>query len=104
MLAYLGAVWDRRYFWFALVRMDLRSRYRGSILGIGWSLLHPIAMTVILCVVFSKILKQEISTYAPYLFAGLTFWNYWVAVASQGCNCFFQGEAYIRQFPAPMAI
>jgi ABC-type polysaccharide/polyol phosphate export permease len=22
----------------------------------------------------------------------------------QGCGCFFQGEAYIRQFPAPMAI
>jgi ABC-type polysaccharide/polyol phosphate export permease len=84
--------------------MDLRARYRGSVLGIGWSLLHPIAMTVILCTVFSQVLHQPISKYAPYLFTGLTFWNYFVGVATQGCNCFFLGEAYIRQFPAPMAI
>jgi ABC-type polysaccharide/polyol phosphate export permease len=104
MYAYFGAIWNCRYFWLSLVRMDLRSRYRGSVLGIGWSLLHPIAITVILCTVFSKMLNQNVEEYAPYLFAGLTFWNYWVAVAVQGCDCFFQGEAYIRQFPAPMAI
>jgi ABC-type polysaccharide/polyol phosphate export permease len=104
MHAYLGAIWNCRYFWLSLVRMDLRARYRGSVLGIGWSLLHPIAMTVILCTVFSQVLHQEIRSYAPYLFTGLTFWNYFVGVATQGCNCFFLGEAYIRQFPAPMAI
>jgi ABC-type polysaccharide/polyol phosphate export permease len=104
MYAYFGAIWNCRYFWLSLVRMDLRSRYRGSVLGIGWSLLHPIFMTIILCTVFSKVLHQEIRNYAPYLFAGLTFWNYWLAVTTQGCQCFFLGEAYIRQFPAPMAI
>src|SRR5262249_18391644 len=52
MQAYLGAIWRCRYFWLSLVRMDLRHRYRGSVLGLGWSLLHPIAMTAILCTVF----------------------------------------------------
>jgi ABC-type polysaccharide/polyol phosphate export permease len=104
MNAYFGAIWNCRYFWLSLVRMDLRARYRGSVLGIGWSLLHPICMTIIQCIVFSSIFKQNWREYAPNLFVGWTFWNYWVAVASQGCNCFFQGEAYIRQFPAPMAI
>jgi ABC-type polysaccharide/polyol phosphate export permease len=104
MHAYMAAIWNCRYFWLSLVKMDLRARYRGSVLGIGWSLLNPIAMTVILCTVFSQVLHQDIHTYAPYLFTGLTFWNYFVGVATQGCNCFFLGEAYIRQFPAPMAI
>ncbi len=28
----------------SLVRLDLRNRYRRSVLGIGWSLLNPLAM------------------------------------------------------------
>jgi ABC-type polysaccharide/polyol phosphate export permease len=104
MQAYLGAIWNCRFFWLSLVKMDLRSRYRGSVLGIGWSLLHPIAMTAILCVVFRVAFNEKLSTYAPFVFIGMTFWGYFSSVLVQGCGCFFQGESYIRQFPAPMAI
>ena len=41
MVTYLASVWSFRYFWLALVRNDLRNRYRRSILGVGWSLLQP---------------------------------------------------------------
>jgi ABC-type polysaccharide/polyol phosphate export permease len=104
MQAYFRAIWHCRYFWLSLVKMDLRSRYRGSILGIGWSLIHPAAMTAILCGVFHTLFRQPLESYAPSVFAGLTFWNFWQGSSAGGCNCFFQGEAYIRQFPAPMAI
>jgi ABC-type polysaccharide/polyol phosphate export permease len=101
---YLRAVWKCRYFWLSLVKMDLRTRYRRSLLGMGWSLLHPIAMTAILCVAFHKIFHVDIHDYAPFLLAGLACWNYIVTVSVQGCDCLFQGEPYIRQHPAPMAI
>lgn len=104
MVRYVGAVWRCRYFLASLVKMDLRTRYRRSVLGMGWSLLHPIAMTTILCAVFAKIMHAEVSEYAPFLLAGLATWSYLVAATVQGCQCFFQGEAYIRQYPAPMAI
>jgi lipopolysaccharide transport system permease protein len=104
MCAYLGAVWRCRYFWLSLVKMDLRARYRGSVLGIGWSLLHPLAMTAIICMVFCQVFGADLREFAPFLMAGLTFWNYLVSVSLQGAQCFFQGEAYIRQHPAPMAI
>jgi len=51
MVSYLSAVWNCRFFWLSLVKNDLRTRYRGSIIGIGWSLLQPIAMTCIICIV-----------------------------------------------------
>jgi ABC-type polysaccharide/polyol phosphate export permease len=104
MGAYLRAVWNCRFFWLSLVRMDLRTRYRGSFLGIGWSLLNPVVMTTILSTVVTTLFKQDPWQYAPFLFAGLTFWNYVLGVTQQGCHCFRQGESYIRQFPAPMAI
>jgi lipopolysaccharide transport system permease protein len=101
---YFSEIWRLRHFWMALVRIDLRNRYRRSIIGIGWSLLHPIAMTVVLCVVFSQLLDQPIRTFAPFLLSGLTFWGFVTAVVLQGCQCFFQGESYIRQHHAPLAI
>ncbi len=104
MAVYLAAVWKCRYFWLSLVKMDLRARYRGSVLGIGWSLLHPIAMTAIICGVFSTIFSADIHFYAPFLMAGLTLWNYVLSVSLAGSQCFFQAEPYIRQHPAPMAI
>jgi ABC-type polysaccharide/polyol phosphate export permease len=106
MLAYFQAIWRCRYFWTSLVKMDLRTRYRRSILGMGWSLLHPIAMTIIFCLVFQHLMMPEggAAKYAPFLLAGFATWNFIVSSTLQGCQCFFMGEAYIRQYPAPMAI
>ncbi len=61
-------------------------------------------MTTILCVVFRIWLKMDLHWYAPFVFIGMTFWGFFSAITLQGCGCFFQGESYIRQFPAPMAI
>ncbi len=106
MLDYLKGIWKCRYFWMSLVKIDLRARYRRSVLGLGWSLLHPIAMTAILCTVFGKIIMPEgdILSYGPFLLAGLATWSFFVTATLSGCQCFFQGESYIRQYPAPMAI
>jgi lipopolysaccharide transport system permease protein len=104
MYAYLGEVWRYRYFWLSLVKMDLRSRYRGSALGVGWSLLHPIAMTAIICTAFGAIFNADWRSYSPFLMAGLTYWVYLTNVALLGSHTFFQAECYIRQHPAPLAI
>src|SRR5207244_8981444 len=78
--------------------------YRRSLLGMGWSLLQPLVMTSILCVVFRHFSPAPIQEYAPHVLTGLIGWNFIIFCATQGCQCFFQGEAYIRQCPLPLAI
>ncbi len=104
LIRYLCEIWRLRFFWRSLVQIDLRRRYRRSVLGVGWSLLHPIAMTAVLCTVFTTLFQMDVRSYAPFLLVGLITWNYLVNVLNQGCQCFFQGESYIRQYPAPFAI
>jgi lipopolysaccharide transport system permease protein len=104
MSQYLAGVWKCRYFWLSLVQLDLRARYRKSVLGLGWSLLHPILMTAVLCTVFHKLFGLDVREYAPSLLVGLCFWNFVTTTTSQGCRCLFEGEKYIRQYPAPLAI
>jgi len=104
MLTYLNNVWKYRFFWMSLVRMDLRTRYRRSVLGIGWSLLQPLAMTCVLCVAFLHFFNGRAEDYIAHLLTGMVAWNFILNCALQGCQCFFQGEAYIRQCPLPLAI
>jgi lipopolysaccharide transport system permease protein len=104
MASYLRAIWHCRFFWLSLVKMDLRTRYRRSVLGLGWSLLHPIAMTTILCTVFHRLFHADVREYGPFVMAGLVYWNYVVGSTLQGCQCLLQGESYIRQYPAPAAV
>lgn len=104
MLTYASRVWDYRYFWGALVRMDIRSRYRGSWLGAGWSLLHPLAMSAVMCIVFHTLFQLSIRDYLPLLVAGVVFWQFLSQCAIGGTHCLTSGEVYLRQVPAPMAI
>jgi ABC-type polysaccharide/polyol phosphate export permease len=104
MIAYFQSIWKFRHFWWSLVKLDLRTRYRRSMLGIGWSLLHPVCMTVILCVVFHKLFRLDLVDYAPHVFSGLAVWQYILTCTLQGCHAFFQAEHYIRQTSMPLAI
>ena len=62
---YLLGVWKLRHFWLALVRIDLRNRYRRSMIGMGWSLLQPIAMTAVICTVFSQLYRMNARRHGP---------------------------------------
>jgi ABC-type polysaccharide/polyol phosphate export permease len=105
MSRYLSAIWKCRYFWLSLVQMDLRNRYRRSVLGMGWSLLNPLAMTAVMCIVFPRFMPiASVSQYAPMVLVGLCFWNFISVTVKQGTKCLILGERYIRQYPAPTAI
>lgn len=104
MLTYFDSIWRYRHFWISLVKLDLRTRYRRSYLGMGWSLLHPVCMTAVMCLVFHRIWHEPVSKCAPRILGGLAVWQYIVNCTLQGCQSFFQGEQYIRQTPMPLAI
>ncbi len=104
MLAYLDSIWRCRQFWLSLVINDLQLRYRRSILGIGWSLLHPLAMACITAVVFCEIFKIPIREMLPFMLSGLACWSYITGSIFQGCQSYVQAESYIRQHPLPLAV
>jgi lipopolysaccharide transport system permease protein len=101
---YCRRVFRLRYFWLALVRTDLRNRYRRSFLGIAWSLGRPLGMTVVLSAVFTNAFNLSVREYAPFLFLGIALWQFLVESMVAGCQAFKLGATYIRQQPLPLAI
>ena len=105
IVLYFHRIWEYRYFWYSLSKADLQRRYRRSVLGMGWSLLQPIAMALVLCLVYGKIFSEiPIRELALFLLSGFAIWNFITSVILQGCGCFLLAESYIRQETAPLAI
>lgn len=104
MIQDLVTIWRFRYFWLSLVKMDLMTRYRKSVLGVLWSLLSPIGMTVIFCVVFTKLMGTAWDSYAKYLMAGSAAFGFLRECAVGGCTSLIRHEGYIRQAPLPYAV
>lgn len=67
-----------------LTLRELRTRYRRSLLGWGWSLLNPVVITLCYALVFGLFLESNPQTGQPsgndnfafFLLAGLLPWNY----------------------------
>jgi len=88
--------------------MDMLTRYRRSFLGVGWSLLYPLAMTAIFFLVFRNSAPANDPewwrTYIPNTLAGLAVWEFLRNSCVQGCKTFLVHEPYIRQCALPLAI
>jgi ABC-2 type transport system permease protein len=68
-------LWRARELFVFLVRKDLKVRYKGSVLGVAWSMLNPAVMLLVYYVVFTKFLPAGFPDFALYLFSGMIAWN-----------------------------
>lgn len=100
----LREIWNRRHFWMSLAVNDLRTRYRRSLLGMGWSLLNPICMTVVICIAFHGVFDIPVVDYALYLMTGFAVWTYLSTSVTEGSMTFYRAEGFIRSYPAPLGV
>ena len=100
----LGTVVRYRWLLFELVKRDLKLRYRGSILGVAWTLLNPLIFMAIYTLVFSVYLKTGLPNFPLFLLAGLVPWT-WVSTAiSQASNSIVDGGAYVGKTLMPIEL
>src|ERR1700676_3159581 len=59
-----------------LVRKELKVKYKGSFLGLLWSMLNPAVTLMVYYVVFKYFLVNPAPDFALYLFSGLIVWNF----------------------------
>jgi len=86
-----------------LVITDFKIRYKGSVLGYVWTLLRPLALFVVLYVVFVNFLKigSDIPYFAVYLLLGVVLWNYFVEVTMNGVSAIVGKGDLLRKLAFP---
>jgi lipopolysaccharide transport system permease protein len=84
--------------------MDIRLRYRGSLLGPFWLTLSTGVMIAAIGFVYSHLFHQNMSAYLPFLTISLVLWNFISTATAEGCLCFTQAEGTIRAMRMPLSL
>lgn len=58
-----------------LVRREVRQRYKGSALGLAWTLINPLVLVAAYWVVFRFLFGSPIPNFALFMFVGLMVWT-----------------------------
>lgn len=60
---------------YSLLSAELAVRYRSTVLGYAWSVLHPLAFTLVFLFAFKVVLNFRIENYTLFLVAGMFPWQ-----------------------------
>ena len=86
---------------------DLKSRYAGSLMGIVWNVIHPLAMIIIYTLIFTRIMRAklpgmtDVYSYSIYLVAGLLPWNAFAEVLSRSTTVFLDQAWLLKKISFP---
>jgi lipopolysaccharide transport system permease protein len=112
MLKFPGSLWKRRELWWQLTKREILGRYRGSQLGIGWSIINPLLMLAVYTIVFSQIFRARwgtIGDYGPWgfavnLFAGLIVFNLFAECANRAPMLIIGNPNYVKKVIFPLEV
>lgn len=84
--------------------LDIRLRYRGSVLGPLWLTLSTAVMVAALGLLYSTLFKMNLHEYLPFLALSIVLWNGLAGLVGDACTCFTQSEGMIRSIRMPFAL
>jgi lipopolysaccharide transport system permease protein len=84
-----------------LFRRNFQARYRGSVLGIAWSLVNPLALMAVYLLVFGVLFPNNIPHYPLYLLAGLTCWIFFATSLQAGARSLLDSAELIKKVRFP---
>ena len=84
----------------SLTVKDLKLKYKNSILGYFWSLLHPVIYISIFYVVFSQAFPA-VENYSLYVISGILFWTFFATSSSQIINSIVGNASIIKSIYIP---
>ncbi|WP_159350596.1 ABC transporter permease [Roseomonas harenae] len=87
-----------------LARLDLRNRYRGSVIGPFWVTLSTVAMLVGLGLLYARLLGLSLADYLPHLTVSLVIWNVIATMVGDACSTMTSAEGVIRQLRIPFTV
>ena len=84
-----------------LVKRDFKKKYKRSILGMGWSILSPLLMLLVMRLVFTQIFGNKIEHYTTYLFCGNLIFSYFNESATQGMSSLLGNSGIFTKVNVP---
>ena len=85
---------EKRFLLKQLVKRDLTSKYKDSVLGIIWSFINPLCIMLIFTAIFSVLFRFQIKNFPVYFLTGRVIYEFFIA-ATKGAMQSIRGNASI---------
>jgi ABC-type polysaccharide/polyol phosphate export permease len=98
----LQEIFAYRYLLKNLVIRDLKARYKNSILGVVWSLLHPVLMMAVYTVLFTILIpNKDIEIYPIFILVALIPWQFHTGTITSSANSITGNSQIIKKVYFP---
>ena len=88
-----------------IFRRELHGKYRGSVLGLFWTLVNPLVLMAVYTLIFSVLLKAiQIDHYPLFVLSGLVTWVFFQSAVQMSCSSLFAQPALVKQIKFPRHI
>jgi len=105
----LATAWRHRALIARLARREIESRYRGSLLGLTWSVATPLLMLAVYTFVFSVVFKARWGTgperrgeFALILFSGLVTFGLFSECVNRAPGMILENVSYVKKVVFPL--
>lgn len=92
------------YVWPMLGWLEIKQRYRRSLLGPFWLTISTGLMLAGMGPLYSKLFGQPVSVYFSYLAISFVVWIFISGLINDACMTFIQAEGYIKQMKLPLTV
>lgn len=86
------------------VRKEIRGKYKGSFLGVLWSFVNPLLMTLVYAIVFPFLLKGSQENYVTFLVIGILPWTWFTTSIAQGTSTILGNGNILKKVYFPREI
>ncbi len=83
-----------------LVRRDVLTRYKRSLLGVAWTMLNPLGMMVVLTLVFSRLFGAT-RAYPVYVLSGIIAWTFLAQTTTSAMSQLTWGGVLLHRIYLP---
>lgn len=84
-----------------LVKRDLKKKYKGSLLGMGWSILNPLLTLFVLRLVFMRFFGRTMPHYTIYLYCGNLVFTYFNESTRVGMGSLLNNASIFTKINVP---
>jgi len=113
LLSLVRSLWQNRQIIVQMTKREVVGRYKGSAIGLAWSLLNPLFMLVVYTFVFSEIFKarwggvggdESKTQFAVVLFVGMIVLNLFSDVLNRAPGLILGNVNYVKKVVFPLEI
>ncbi len=90
-----------RFLFEELVKRDFKKKYKRTILGMGWSLLSPLLMLLVMRLVFTQFFGRNTPHYTTYLFCGNLIFSYFSEATKSGMSSLLENAKVFTTVTVP---